>query len=94
MVSENGVKGEWIVGVRKIIDIGGEFHWDQEGARISYPHPFEHGTVVTVECVVTNGLPHMRWSDFKLERIALSKHCRHQQKGSCGHKATIHQDLL
>ncbi|CAE7745184.1 unnamed protein product [Symbiodinium sp. CCMP2592] len=88
MISENGAKGEWIVGVRKIIDIGGAFNWDQKGARISYPHPFEHGRIVTVDCIVTNGLPYMRWSDFKLARIALSKHYRKQQKGTCSHKAT------
>ena len=86
MISENGAKGEWIVGVRKIIDIGGAFNWDQKGARISYPHPFEHARIVNVDCVVTNGLPYMRWSDFKLARIALSKHYRMQQKSICSHK--------
>ena len=44
---------------------------------------------MTVECTIINGFPYMRCSDFKLARIALSKHYRNQQKGSCGNKAVL-----
>ena len=81
----------WIVGIRRVIDLGGKFSWDPSGAFVSYPHPFNAETVYC-QCIIQNGLPYIAWSDFRLMRIALSKQYEHQARGTQRNQMTIHED--
>ena len=85
----------WIVGIRRIIDLGGSFLWDSSGAHVKFPHPLKDETV-RVECIIMNGLPYVRWADFKLLRIALSKRYKADRKGSSAFKAVTetHTDVV
>ena len=82
----------WIVGIRRVIDLGGKFSWDPSGAFVSYPHPFNAETVYC-QCIIQNGLPYIAWSDFRLMRIALSKQYKHQARGTQCNQMTTHEDM-
>ena len=82
----------WIVGIRRVIDLGGKFSWDPSRAFLSYPHPFSTETVYC-QCIVQNGLPHIAWSDFRLTRIALSKQYKHQARGTQCNQMAISEDM-
>ena len=70
-----------------MIDLGGKFIWDETGAYISYPHPFQTEQIRR-ECIINNGLPHLQWDDFKLLRVALSKQYKADQRDATAFRAT------
>ena len=80
-------QSNWIVGIRRVIDLGGKFIWDETGAYISYPHPFQ-AEQIRRECIIDNGLPHLQWDDFKLLRVALSKQYKADERDTTAFRAT------
>ncbi|CAE7371500.1 RE1 [Symbiodinium natans] len=67
----NASGSEWILGVVRIIEIGGKFSWSSQEAVIEYPYM---GQTQKVRCSVLNGLPYLGWSQFSQIRKVLSKH--------------------
>ena len=67
--SESG--GEWILGVMRVIEVGGAFHWTSQGATLTFP---DQGSLRKVHCQVRNGLPYITWKDFAALRKVLSRH--------------------
>ena len=63
--------GEWILGVMRVIEVGGAFHWTNQGATLLFP---DQGFLRKVRCRVRNGLPYMTWTDFAVLRKVLSRH--------------------
>ena len=63
--------GEWILGVMRVIEVGGAFHWTNRGATLMFP---DQGFLRKVSCRVRNGLPYITWKDFAVLRKALSRH--------------------
>ena len=63
--------GDWILGVMRVIEVGGAFHWTNQGATLSFP---DKGILRTVSCRVRNGLPYILWKDFAVLRKVLSRH--------------------
>ena len=62
---------EWILGVVRVIEVGGRFSWTSQEALIEYPYL---GRMHSVRCSVQNGLPYLSWSQFSQIRKVLSKH--------------------
>ena len=54
---------------------------------ISYPHPFQEEKIRR-ERIIDNGLPCLRWDDFKLLRVALSKQYKADQRDAAAYRAT------
>ena len=67
----NASGSEWILGVVRIVEIGGKFSWSSQEAVIEYPYM---GQTQKVRCSVLNGLPYLGWSQFSQIRKVLSKH--------------------
>ena len=63
--------GDWILGVMRVIEVGGAFHWTNQGATLSFP---DQGFLRKVSCKVRNGLPYITWKDFGTLRKVLSRH--------------------
>ena len=62
--------GEWILGVMRVIEVGGAFHWTNQGATLMFP---DQGFLRKVSCRVRNGLPYITWKDFAVLRKVLSR---------------------
>ena len=69
---------------------GGRFEWGPEEATLTFPHPFTQERK-RCTCWIVNGLPYLRWDDWKLLRIALSRAHTTNMKGICVHKAKAEQ---
>ena len=63
--------GDWILGVMRVIEVGGAFHWTNQGATLAFP---DQGSLRKVQCQVRNGLPCITWRDFAVLRKVLSRH--------------------
>ncbi|CAE7231546.1 unnamed protein product [Symbiodinium sp. CCMP2592] len=62
---------DWLLSVRRLVDAGGAFSWNQSGATVTYLD--QHGRHQTIECLIQNGLPFLSWQDFRPIRIMLSR---------------------
>ena len=63
--------GDWILGATRVIEVGGAFHWTNQGATLTFP---DQGFLRKVDCRVRNGLPYITWKDFAVLRKVLSRH--------------------
>ena len=68
---DQGSSGDWILGVMRVIEVGGAFHWTNQGATLSFP---DQGFLRKVSCKIRNGLPYITWKDFAILRKVLSRH--------------------
>ncbi|CAE7207770.1 unnamed protein product [Symbiodinium sp. CCMP2592] len=63
---------EWLLSVRRLVQAGGMFCWDESGALLRYWDE-DRKQYMKVVCQVINGLPYITWTDFKPIRILLSR---------------------
>ena len=77
---------DWLLSVRRLVDAGGTFCWNQRGAVVSYVD--QHGEKQSVRCSIQNGLPFLTWQDFKPIRIMLSRYFKTQSSSALSAKAS------
>ena len=68
---------DWLLSVRRLVGAGGSFKWDSQSAVVSYMDSSGH--LQEVRCEIVNGLPFLRWEEFRPIRVALSQAYRGKQ---------------
>ena len=59
---------DWIAGLSKLVGAGFKFVWDRHGPKL-----ISEDTGIVIDAVLRNGLPYVKWSDFKRARSKVSR---------------------
>ncbi|CAE7033277.1 RE1 [Symbiodinium sp. CCMP2592] len=59
---------DWIAGLSKLVGAGFKFVWDRSGPKL-----ISEDTGIVTDAVLRNGLPYVKWSDFKRARSNVSR---------------------